>query len=107
MEEKTEARAVNIEILPDAQNDLEEGVAFYDQTSRELGEKFFDHLTGQIHRLRRTYGTHRLWQRRYHRFVTDQRFPFVVYYSFDTETIFIHAVLDARRNPERFHTISE
>ena len=97
---KAGAAEVNIRILPRAWADLADGVAFYDAQSDGMGEKFFDHLVRQIRQLARTSGIHPLWSVRYHRFVTDQRFPFAVFYRFDSETVFIHAVFDCRRDPD-------
>ena len=93
------ATRVKINILPRAWADLEDGAAFYERQCSGLGEIFVDHLSGQIRQLKTAHGIHPLVPGGFHRFVTDQRFPFAVYYRCDARGIFIFAVLDCRRDP--------
>ena len=94
-----DATRVKINILPRAWADLEDGAAFYERQCAGLGQVFADHLVAQIRQLKTTRGIHPLVRGRFHRFVTDQRFPFAVYYRFDSHAVFIFAVLDCRRYP--------
>lgn len=93
------ATRVKINILPRAWADLEDGAAFYERQCTGLGDVFADHLVAQIRELKTTHGIHPLVEGGFHRFVTDQRFPFAVYYRCDARGIFIFAVLDCRRDP--------
>ena len=93
------ATRVKINILPRAWADLEDGAAFYERQCAGLGEIFVGHLSGQIRQLKTTHGIHPLVPGRFHRFVTDQRFPFAVYYRAEAHVVFIFAVLDCRRDP--------
>ena len=90
---------MKINILPRAWADLEDGAAFYERQCAGLGKVFADHLVAQIRQLKTTHGIHPLVPGRFHRFVTDQRFPFAVYYRFDSHAVFVFAVLDCRRDP--------
>ena len=94
-----DATRVKINILPRAWADLEDGAAFYERQCAGLGQVFADHLVAQIRQLKTTRGIHPLVRGRFHRFVTDQRFPFAVYYRFDSHAVFIFAVLDCRSDP--------
>ena len=93
------ATRVKINIIPRAWADLEDGAAFYERQCDGLGDVFTDHLVAQIHQLKTNCGIHPLVPGRFHRFITDLRFPFAVYYRFDALTVFIFAILDCRRDP--------
>jgi hypothetical protein len=88
---------MNLEILPSAREDLAEGFAFYERQGQGLGGYFLETLFSDIDSLRlyagihrRVLGCHRL---------LSKRFPFAIYYEHGTNDIFIHAVLDCRRDP--------
>ncbi len=92
-------QAVRLLVLPEAWADLEAGVDFYDRQVAGLGGAFLDHLLAQIRSLQTKHGIHPTVAGRFHRFVTDQRFPYAIYYRFDDAAIFVYAVLDCRRSP--------
>jgi len=88
---------MNIVILPSAQEDLADGFAFYERQSPGLGTYFFESLSSDIDSLllyagvhRKAFGFHRLLSR---------RFPYAVYYSMESETAFVRAVLNCRSDP--------
>jgi plasmid stabilization system protein ParE len=62
-----------------------------------LGSYFLETLFSDIDSLRLYGGVHRRVFG-YHR-VLSKRFPYAVYYSLESETVFIRAVLDCRRDP--------
>jgi hypothetical protein len=88
---------VKIVILPSASDDLAEGFAFYEEHGAGLGNYFLESLFSDIDSLRlfagihrKVFGLHRL---------LSKRFPHAVYYSMQSETAFVRAVLDCRRDP--------
>lgn len=90
---------MRIEILGEAQQDLIGGFRFYENQAAGLGDYFLDSLFSDIDSLHLYAGIHVL-QFGYHRLLS-KRFPFAIYYRVKAETIFVHAVLDCRRDPVR------
>lgn len=88
---------MKIQILPSAMDDLTNGFEFYENQMKGLGSYFLETLFSDIDSLYLYAGIHSLVFG-YHRLLS-KRFPFAVYYSFDSEAVFINAVLDCRRNP--------
>ncbi len=86
-----------IEILSDAEIDLYEGRAFYDQQSRNIGDYFSDSLLSDIASLviyagihTKKFGCHRM---------LAKRFPYAIYYAFNEDVVSVVAVLPMRRSP--------
>ncbi len=84
-------------ILPSASDDLADGFAFYEDQGAGLGSYFLETLFADIDSLRLYGGVHRRVFG-YHRLLS-KRFPYAVYYSRESGTVFIRAVLDCRRDP--------
>ena len=89
---------MEIEILDQAEDDLIEGFHFYEAQRQGLGSYFLVNLYSDIELLRIQGGIHRKAYKDYHRLLS-RRFPFAVFYKIVEETVFIHAVLDCRRDP--------
>ena len=89
---------MRIEILDQAELDLLEGFRFYETQQEELGSYFLDSLYSDIELLHHTAGIHLKPHRNYYR-VLSKRFPFAIYYTLSNETVFVHAVVDCRRDP--------
>ncbi len=89
---------MKIEILDQAVPDLIEGFHFYEDQQAGLGSYFLTNLYADIESLRLYAGIHRQAYRQYHRLLSG-RFPFAVFYTLGDKTVFIHAVVDCRRNP--------
>ena len=89
---------MHVEILKDAEYDLEDGHAFYESQQAGLGDYFLDSLYadidslmiyGGIHRV--VFGSHRLLAR---------IFPYAVYYDIVGGEAQVWAVVDCRRDPK-------
>ena len=89
---------MRIEVLDQAEDDLIEGFRFYEAQQPGLGSYFLVNLYGDIESLRLHGGMHRKVHRGYHRLLS-RRFPFAVYYKVLGDAVFVHAVLDCRRDP--------
>lgn len=89
---------MRILILDAAESDLREGREFYERQRPGLGAYFLDTLFSDIDSLQLYPGIHRIFFGRYHRLLS-KRFPFAIYYTRTEDSVFIHAVLDCRRNP--------
>ena len=90
---------MRIEILPSALQDLADGFAFYEDNEPGIGSYFLDSLYADIDSLKRTAGIHAVYFAQYHRDIA-LRFPYAIFYTMEKETVFVHAVLDCRRDPK-------
>jgi hypothetical protein len=89
---------MRIEVLDRATDDLVEGYRFYEAQQAALGLYFLSSLYTDIESLILYAGIHEKAYRQYFRLLS-LRFPFAVFYTVQDNTIFIHAILDCRRDP--------
>ena len=87
-----------IEILDQAREDLIEGFHFYEEQQAGLGSYFLSNLYADIESLLLYSGLHEKIYTDYLRLLS-RRFPFAVYYTMEADVIYIHAVIDCRRDP--------
>ena len=71
---------MRVQILDQAEQDLIEGVHFYESREPGLGSYFLNSLYADIESLRLYGGVHRQVYKRYHRLLA-KRFPFAVFYT--------------------------
>jgi hypothetical protein len=89
---------MNVKILPSAIEDLASGFDFYEVQQTGLGSYFLESLFSDIESLRLYAGIHpKVFG--FHRSLS-KRFPYAIYYSTESETANVRAVLDCRRNPD-------
>ncbi len=89
---------MKLRILPSAIEDLADGFTFYENHEKGLGSYFLETLFSDIDSIRLYAGIHpKVFG--YHRLLS-KRFPYAVYYSKESQTVFVNAVLDCRRNPD-------
>ena len=91
---------MKIVILPSARDDLADGFRFYESQEKGLGNYFLESLFSDLDSLRLYAGIHRIVFAN-HRLLS-KRFPYAVYYTKESKTVFIKAVLDCRKDPA-FH----
>jgi hypothetical protein len=89
---------MNLQILDQAEADLIEGFHFYETQQTGVGDYFLANLYADIESLRFYGGIHLKPYKNYHRLLS-KRFPFAVFYTVNDKTVFIHAILDCRRDP--------
>jgi len=89
---------VKIEILDEAEDDLVDGFHFYEKQQHGLGSYFLVNLYSDIESLLLYAGMHRKVYKEYYRLLS-RRFPFAVLYTVSEETVYVHAILDCRRDP--------
>lgn len=90
---------MTIVILPSAKADLAAGFAFFEEQQAGLGTYFLESLFSDIDSLKIYAGVHRRVFG-YHRLLS-KRFTFAVYYSVESGTAYVRAVLDCRQDPAR------
>jgi hypothetical protein len=88
---------VRIQVLDEAEDDLQDGRDFYDRQERGVGEYFATALAADIDSLILFAGIHPM-EFGFHR-ALSKRFPFGVYYLIEEDVILVYAVLDLRRDP--------
>lgn len=88
---------MKIRILDEAEQDLIDGARFYENQEKGLGAYFVDSLLSDIESLYLFAGVH-VRHGDYYRLLS-KRFPFAVYYTVDTDTVMIWAILACRRDP--------
>jgi plasmid stabilization system protein ParE len=88
---------VKIRIQPSAAKDLNYGFDFYQQRSVKVGEYFEAMLLSDINKLQFTAGIH---SKGGHLFrAKSRKFPYWIYYRVAESTVYVVAILDARRSP--------
>ncbi len=88
---------MRIQVLDEAEDDLQNGREFYDRQELGVGDYFAAALAADIDSLILFVGIHPM-EFGYHR-ALSKRFPFGVYYLVKEEVIDVYAVLDLRRDP--------
>jgi plasmid stabilization system protein ParE len=88
---------MQIEILDEAEKDIENGIYFYEAQNQGLGRYFLDTILADIDSLL-IYAAIHVKVRGYYRLLS-KRFPFAIYYKVENNTVKIYAVLDCRQNP--------
>lgn len=93
---------MNLKILDQAEADLIEGFHFYETQQAGIGDFFLANLYADIESLRLYGGIHLKPYKNYHRLLS-KRFPFAVFYTVEDKTVFVHAIVDCRRDPAWLH----
>ena len=88
---------MKIEILDEAEDDIANGIKFYQAQKEGLGDYFLDSIFSDIESLCIYAGIH-IKILSYHRLLS-KRFPFSIYYKINDNIVYIYAVLDCRRDP--------
>lgn len=91
---------MRIVITESASDDIAEGFLFYEMQEQGLGEYFESSIQADIRSLVIYAGVHEVHFNEFYRKIAS-RFPYAIYYSIEDETVFIHAVLDTRRDPTK------
>ncbi len=89
---------MKLKILDEAARDLVEGFRFYEDRGEGLGSYFLSNLYADIDSLYLSAGIHSQPYKYYHRLLS-RRFPFAIFYAIRDDTVFVHAILDCRRDP--------
>jgi len=88
---------MKIAILPSARDDMADGFRFCENQGKGLGGYFLESLFPDIDSLRLYAGIHRTVFGS-HRLLS-KRFPYAICYAYESEAVFIKAILDCRRDP--------
>jgi len=89
---------MRVSILDAARDDLIEGFRFYEEKESGLGDYFLSSLYADIEALKIFFEIHPKAYKNFHRALAA-RFPFAIYYTWDSESVLVRAVVDCRRKP--------
>ena len=90
---------IKVGISSDALADLNDGFRFYEAQESGLGDYFANCLRADIDHLRVSGGIHRCVYRDYRRLLSTV-FPYAVFYTLESNTAAVWAVIDCRRDPD-------
>jgi hypothetical protein len=90
---------MTIKILSDAEDDLIDAFYFYERQQSALGNDFLQHLDDEILNIPSVCGIHSK-HFGYYRALVRNKFPYAIYYKFEKDMIYIHAVFDCRKDPK-------
>jgi hypothetical protein len=88
---------MTIRILDEAEQDLIDGYFFYEKQLKGLGGYFLDSLYSDIDSLLLYAGIHVKFIKYFK--MLSKRFPYAVFYTIDSQVVYIWAVLDCRQDP--------
>lgn len=85
---------------PEAQRELDEGIAWYEADYPGRGRRFFDAVQATAKRVLAAPNTFPLWRRRRDiRFAVVPRFPYTLIFRGEGEAVVIYAVAHNKRRP--------
>lgn len=88
---------MKVRLLDEAEQDLEDGQAFFERQSPGLGGYFVRRLLEDLRALRTTAGIHAI-EHGYFRAISE-RFPYKIYYKVEGTYVMVVAIVDSRRDP--------
>jgi plasmid stabilization system protein ParE len=93
--------AAELIVAPEAEQDLTEAYAWYEDQRVGLGEEFLGCVDACIEALCRTP---EMWAEIYesYRRALVRRFPYVVFYEYDEGTVTVYCVFHTSRDPEKW-----
>ena len=89
---------LQIYIRPEAEADLDDAAAWYQTQVMRLGYEFLDEIKKTLQIMADNPEIFQVIYKNVHRAVV-QRFPFVIYYQIEAETIIVLGIIHASRNP--------
>jgi toxin ParE1/3/4 len=88
-------------IEPEAEDDLTKAYRWYERQTPGLGRKFLECVEEVFDRIRRTPEVHALTYRGMRQTLV-RRFPYVVCYTFEADSVYVIAVFHGHRDPNQW-----
>jgi plasmid stabilization system protein ParE len=92
---------VTVLIRPEAEADIAEAYAYYEEASEGLGAEFLRAVEAALATIERTPQLYAVVHRQVRRALL-RRFPYGIFYVADGDTIVVLACFHARRNPNQW-----
>ena len=82
-----------------AEDDIRDAVDWYSKISSELKQEFVDALEQKFKSLVENPVQ---YQKRYEeiRVIFTEKFPYGIYFTIESSTVYVHAILHTKRNPQ-------
>jgi len=93
--------AVKLVIVPEAEQDLAEAYAWYEQRRTGLGEEFLGCVDACIEVLSRSPRIYAVIHENYRRALV-RRFPYVIFYEYLDEVVTVYSVFHTAREPTKW-----
>ena len=95
------ARLAKLIVAPEAEQDLAEAHAWYEQQRAGLGEEFMSCVDACVQSLRRTPKMHQFVYKNYRRGLV-RRFPYAVFYDYENKTVTVYCIFHTSRDPAKW-----
>lgn len=88
----------NLIVKPQAEIDLDEALEWYHDQNENLSLKFISAIEKALEKIQSNPEN---YQKRYNeiRIIFTKAFPYGIYYTIEENTIFVHAILHHKQNP--------
>lgn len=88
----------NLIVKPQAEIDLDEALEWYHDQNENLSLKFISAIEKALEKIQSNPEN---YQKRYNeiRIIFTKTFPYGIYYTIEENTIFVHAILHHKQNP--------
>ena len=93
--------AANLALAPEAEFDIAEAYLWYESRRVGLGEEFLSSVDACIEGIRRNPEMYAVIYDAYRRALI-RRFPYAVFYEYDSETVTIYAIFHTSRDPKKW-----
>ncbi len=91
----------DIVFAPEVADDLGESYQWYESCRPGLGEEFLNCVEASLEQIRRMPQTSSPLHGTYRRRLT-RRFPFAIFYDYDSKQIVVYAIFHASRHPDKW-----
>jgi plasmid stabilization system protein ParE len=95
--------AAKLVLAPEAELDIAEAYAWYEERRIGLGEEFLSCVDACIEAVCRSPGIHPFIHESYRRGLI-RRFPYAVFYEYARDTVTVYAVFHTSRDPHKWRT---
>lgn len=93
--------AAEVIYAPEAEQDVSDAYEWYEGRSPGLGEEFLRAVEACVAAIARSPKSHQVVYKTYRRGVV-RRFPYVVFYEEDGNTVTVYCVFHAAQNPDKW-----
>ena len=93
--------AAELNMAPEAEEDVAQAYAWYEGRRTGLGEDFLSRVDACIQAIRRTPEMHAVVHENYRRALV-RRFPYAIFYEYANDTVTVYCVFHTSQDPEKW-----
>ena len=90
---------MTVRLTPEAEQDVDEAIRWYDQKSTTLGDEFLKYVNKRIESIERNPEMYPRVHRKMRRALLE-RFPYQVLFEIDSNEVVVYAIYHCARDPE-------